>query len=133
MILRNRNKTIRAEVDSEEPNGLSEELLKCLISVFLKMNRTSPENEEATVETATKNTLSCIKPKGFTPKATFSCKARTSFNTDNVPNFGPYGIVSDSEGMATDIGPYKKFIQITRNSLRMAHFSDSNLITRKLR
>lgn len=132
MILRNTRKTMDAQVDSEEPNRLSEELLKCLISIFLKMNQIS-EKEETTINTVTKNTLSCINPRGFTPKTTFNCKARSSFNTDKVPNIDPYGIISDSDGMLTDIGPYKKFIGITRHSLRASHFSDSNLVTRKLR
>lgn len=132
MILRNTKKTMDAQVDSEEPNRLSEELLKCLISIFLKMNQIS-EKEETTINTVTKNTLSCINPRGFTPKTTFNCKARSSFNTDKVPNIDPYGIISDSDGMLTDIGPYKKFIGITRHSLRASHFSDSNLVTRKLR
>ncbi|KAL2940480.1 Dual-specificity RNA methyltransferase RlmN [Bienertia sinuspersici] len=68
------NHSIDAAASSDEPNRLSEELLKCLISIFVKLNQTSAENEHVTA--ANKHTLNCINSKGFSPKNTFSCKAR---------------------------------------------------------
>ncbi|GMH04272.1 hypothetical protein Nepgr_006111 [Nepenthes gracilis] len=119
-----------AEINIEKPNRVSEELLKCLIGLFLKMNQLTEESEGAT--SATKHTLSCINSRAFTPKTTFNCKARSSFNNDNAFNLDNYGISPDYDGILRDAGPYKNFIQITRSSLNTAHISHFNRATRKL-
>ncbi|XP_021769000.1 uncharacterized protein LOC110733294 [Chenopodium quinoa] len=122
-IIRNKpNRVIDAEASSEEPNRLSEELLKCLINIFVKLNQTSSEKESTSA--ASKHNLNCINSKGFSPKNTFSCKARSSITSDD-------GVAQD--GTEIGFGPYKKFIQITRNSLKTARLSDSCPATRKLR
>ncbi|KAL2926632.1 Dual-specificity RNA methyltransferase RlmN [Bienertia sinuspersici] len=115
------NHSIDAAASSDEPNRLSEELLKCLISIFVKLNQTSAENEHVTA--ANKHTLNCINSKGFSPKNTFSCKARSFIDE----------ISQGSESTEIDYGTYKNFIQITRNSLKAAQLLDSCLETRKLR
>ncbi|XP_021749583.1 uncharacterized protein LOC110715324 [Chenopodium quinoa] len=122
-IIRNKpNRVIDAEASNEEPNRLSEELLKCLINKFVKLNQTSSEKESTSA--ASKHNLNCINSKGFSPKNTFSCKARSSITSDD-------GVSQD--GTEIGFGPYKKFIQITRNSLKTARLSDSCPATRKLR
>lgn len=112
------------EVGNEEPNRLSEELLKCLISIFKKLNRTSTESEQ--VNAANKHTINCISSKSFSPKNTFSCKARSIITNDD-------GTSQVSDSSEINFGPYKNFIQITRNSLKTAQLTESFPATRKLR
>lgn len=124
-IIRNKpSHSIDAEVSCEEPNRLSEELLKCLISILVKLSRKSAEKEPMTG--APKNTLNCINSKGFSSKNTFSCKARSSITSDD----GNSQVFDSTE---IDFSPYKNFIHITRNSLKTAQLSDSCPATRKLR
>lgn len=98
---------MQIEIGIEKPNELSEELLKCLIGIFLELNRASLDREES--DTAPKLTLSCMKSTGFT------CKTPSGFD--------PYGISSDLDCSGRDVGPYKDFIQITSSSLDLARSS----------
>ncbi|GAB4831803.1 hypothetical protein Ancab_005818 [Ancistrocladus abbreviatus] len=122
--------SLDVEIGTETPNRLSEELLNCLIGIFLKMNHSSLENEATS---ATKHTLSCISSSGFTPKTTFNSKARSSYSNDNTVNLGHHGMSQDYDGNSRDAGPYKNFIQITRNSLNTTRSFECSPATRKLR
>ncbi|XP_021855483.1 uncharacterized protein [Spinacia oleracea] len=124
-IIRNKpNSIIDAEASSEEPNRLSEELLQCLISIFVKLNQTLSEKESTSA--TSKHNLNCINSKNFSPKSTFSCKARSSITNDD-------GVSQGSDSTEIGFGPYKNFNQITRNSLKTARLSDSCPATKKLR
>ncbi|XP_031383111.1 uncharacterized protein LOC116197201 [Punica granatum] len=109
----------------EKPNELSEELIKCLIEIFLELNR-SPQDYQDGNNNASKLALTCMTSKSFT--------GRTSFSNDNPTNLDPYGIFSDSDGTSfRDVGPYRNFIQITRGSLEISRFPECLLAIRKLR
>ncbi|KAK7321518.1 hypothetical protein VNO77_32245 [Canavalia gladiata] len=112
----------------EKPNDLSEELLKCLIGIFLELNRASLDREES--ETVPKLTLSCMKSTGFKARTSFNCKAPSNGNASCLD---PYGISSDLDCTPRDVGPYKDFIQITRSSLDIDQFSQCLPAFRKLR
>ena len=118
-------------IDIDKPNELSEELLKCLIGIFLELNRSSMEREESA--TLPKLTLSCMKSTGFIARTSFSCKTPSFLSDGNVSSLDPYGISSDMDCTARDVGPYKDFIQITRNSLDIECFSQCMPALRKLR
>ncbi|KAJ8765860.1 hypothetical protein K2173_020376 [Erythroxylum novogranatense] len=117
------------EIRSDKPNELSEELLGCLIGLFLDLNQ-APQDREIPA-TVPKLNLSCMNPKGS--KTLFNCKASLSLFNQNVSNLDPYGIIPDLDGTIRDIGPYKNFIQITRNSLDVSQFSESSPMARKFR
>lgn len=106
------------ETSSEKPNVLSEELIKCLIGIFLDINQASHDREGSAV--VPKLGLSCINSKGF------------AIN-QNASKLDPYGILPDLDGSIRDIGPYKNLIQITRSSLDINRFTECKPALRKLR
>lgn len=112
----------------EKPNELLEELLKCLIGIFLELNRASLDREES--ETVPRLTLPCMKSTGLMAKTSLNCKEPSNSNASCLD---PYGISSDLDCTTRDVGPYKDFIQITRNSLDIDRFSQCLPAFRKLR
>ncbi|KAK2430801.1 hypothetical protein QL285_029102 [Trifolium repens] len=116
----------------EKPNELSEELLKCLIGIFLELNQASLDikGSETTVP---RLTLSCKKSKGFISKTSSNCKTHSFLSNGNASCLDPYGISSDLDCTARDVGPYNNFIQITRSSLDTEFFSHCLPAFRKLR
>ncbi|XP_050208803.1 uncharacterized protein LOC126659550 [Mercurialis annua] len=111
----------------KEPNELSEELIKCLISIYLDLNQLPQSNKQESA-VVPKLSLSCMNSKGS--KNSFNCKASMFQFNDNMSNIDPYGIMPDFDSTTRDIGPYKDFIQITRNSIDFSRFSEQ---TGKLR
>ncbi|KAK4273655.1 hypothetical protein QN277_017002 [Acacia crassicarpa] len=101
----------------ERANEVSEELLKCLIGIFLELNHACLDRKEADHASVPKLTLSCMKSSGFT------CKTPSFLSNPNVLSTDPYGISSDSDCLARDVGPYKDFIHITSSSLHTDRFS----------
>ncbi|GLT89047.1 hypothetical protein SLE2022_070500 [Rubroshorea leprosula] len=128
--IRNQSHTSK-EVAKEKPNTLSEELLKCLIDIFLELNQ-APEDQEGSA-IIPKLSLSCMNPKGFMAKTSFNCKAPSFPFNHNASNIDPYGILPDLDGIVRDIGPYKNFIQITSQSLDISRFSECLIALGKLR
>ena len=118
-----------------KPNELSEELLKCLIGIFLELNQTTTSMDKEGPEIVPKINLSCINSKGFIGKTQFTnCKSPTLlFNLNSSTNFDPYGILPDLDGSVRDIGPYKNFIQLTSSSLDITRFPECLIGIRKLR
>lgn len=112
----------------EKPNEMSEELLKCLIGIFLELNKAPLDREES--ETVPRLTLPCMKSTGLIVKTSSNSKAPSN---SNVSCLDPYGISSDLDCTARDVGPYKDFIQITRSSLDIDRFSQCLPAFRKLR
>ncbi|XP_059628121.1 uncharacterized protein LOC132270921 [Cornus florida] len=114
-LRRSRNHShLDIEIVIENPNKLSEELLECLIGIYLKLNKVSVDSKGSAV--APKHALSCMNPKGLVSKTTFNCKAPIFSFDDNVSSLDPYRILPDFDAIR-DVGPYKNFIQITRSSL----------------
>lgn len=104
---------------SEKANVLSEELIKCLIGIFLDMNQGSPQDREGSSTIVPKLGLSCINSKGFVGKSSYA------FLHNSRSNLDPYGILPELDGSIRDIGLYKDLIQITRSSIDMSRFSSS--------
>lgn len=108
-----------------KPNELSEDLIKCLIEIFLELSRPMPDEQEVPI-TAPKLALACMTSRSFTGKASMGSAEST--------NLDPYGIFSDLDSTSfRDIGPYKNFIQINRGSLEISRFPECLPAIRKLR
>ncbi|KAJ4969019.1 hypothetical protein NE237_015720 [Protea cynaroides] len=118
---------------TEKPNRLSEELIKCLIGIFLKLNQSSDHFNCEGSASISKLSLSCINSKGQKSKPSFNCNAPTCFMDDNTSILNPYGILSDFDGPVRDVGQYKNFIQFTRNSMDLSRVSDCLPAIGKLR
>ncbi|KAL5973328.1 hypothetical protein ACLOJK_029978 [Asimina triloba] len=124
------------EPEIEKPNQIAEELIKCLISIFLKLNTTSsvrPTSDHEPSSTAVpKLTFSCMSSRGFMPKAsTFNSK--TPASADHRWQLDPYGVLSEQDGPVADVGPYKNFTHLTRSSLDMSRVSECLPAIAKLR
>lgn len=111
------------ESGCEKPNELSEELIKCLINVFLQLNQ-APQHREAS-GSIPKLALACMNSKSFIGKTSLSCRIAPSLMSDTSSNLDPYAIFPDSDWSCfRDIGPYKNYIQITRTSLDVTRFPE---------
>ncbi|KAL3521109.1 hypothetical protein ACH5RR_019258 [Cinchona calisaya] len=121
------------DIDIEKPNNLSEELIKCLIGILLELKQLSFEMKGSTI--VPKCNLSSMKPRGLMSKTSFSCTASAfSWDSSDKSNLDPYCILQDIDGSSIrDIGPYKDFVQITRNSVDTSYLSECHPAMRKLR
>lgn len=129
---RHHSQPVDLETDNETPNKLSEEVLKCLISIYLKLNKASLENQSSsTISTSiAKQSQTCSKKS----KSSFICsKTCTSSAAADAPifalndyasNLDPYGILLDTDGIQREIGSYKNFIQVSRTSINTCHISE---------
>ncbi|PIN12170.1 hypothetical protein CDL12_15216 [Handroanthus impetiginosus] len=101
---------------------LSEQLIKCLIGIFLKLNQTTYKSKGTT--NLTKNTLNCINSKGLVSKATFSCRPPVFPFGHSSSHLDPYEILPEPDVTIRDIGPYKDFTQITARTLDASRLSE---------
>ncbi|KAL7214864.1 hypothetical protein ACSBR1_027111 [Camellia fascicularis] len=129
--IRNHNHS-DTKIGIEKPNELSEQLIKCLIGIFLKLNQASLGRKGSAI-VPKHHPLSCMNSRGFISKTAFNYKALPAFSFDNTSNIDPYGIFLDFDGPIRDVGPYKNFIQITRSSLDISHISECFQAMGKLR
>lgn len=117
----------------ENPNELSEELLKCLIGIFLELNQASLDIKESETSVS-RLTLSCMQSKSFISMTNSSnYKTHSYLSNGNASCLDPYGISADLDCKARDVGPYKNFIQISSSSLETEFFSQCLPAFRKLR
>lgn len=93
------------------PNGVSEDLVKCLMGIYLELNRSSRDREGS--RTVSKLSLSHLKNASFKRKSVYD---------HNASNLDPYGAVMGTS--LRDIGEYKNFIHVTRTSIDVSRLSD---------
>ncbi|KAF5729596.1 putative WAP four-disulfide core domain protein 8 [Tripterygium wilfordii] len=122
---------VHKEIGNDNPNELSEELIRCLIGIFLELNQATQDGEGSA--NVPKLGLSCMKSRGLTSKNMINHKAFLSPFNQHISNPDPYSIMTDLDGSVRDIGAYKNFIQITRSSLDISRFSVCSQSIRKLR
>ncbi|CAH8361954.1 unnamed protein product [Eruca vesicaria subsp. sativa] len=101
----------KKKVQEATPNGISEDLVKCLMGIYLELNRSSREREGS--RTVSKLSLSHLKNASFKRKSVYD---------QNASNLDPYGVVMGTS--FRDIGEYKNFIHITRTSIDVSRLSD---------
>ena len=101
----------KKNVQETTPNGISEDLVKCLMGIYLELNRSSREREGS--RTVSKLSLSHLKNASFKRKSVYD---------QNASNLDPYGVVMGTS--FRDIGEYKNFIHITRTSIDVSRLSD---------
>ncbi|CAN6472154.1 unnamed protein product [Victoria cruziana] len=109
-----------AEGRCERPNQLSEKLVKCLISIFLRLNRgASPETESSA--TFPKISFSCISSRSFSSRSSLNSRRPISLSDVSCSRLDPYNMGDNHDCIPEDFGPYKSFIQLTRNSLKFRY------------
>lgn len=124
------NSHFEEEFSIEKPNMLSEELIKCLIGIYIKLNQDSLGSEGSAM--IPKHSLSCMNSKGFS-KISFNCIVPTFPFDDDTLYLQPYGTLIGYDDTISSYGPYKNFIQITRNSLATNYISECFSAMKKMR
>ncbi|KAL1217784.1 hypothetical protein V5N11_009558 [Cardamine amara subsp. amara] len=95
----------------DDPNEVSEQLINCLIGIYLELNQVSSKTKGDVTELS-RRPSSCSR------------KSNTYSYYQNAMNFDPYRVLADSSGGVTrDIGPYKNFIHISRSSIDLTRFT----------
>ncbi|MCD7450739.1 hypothetical protein HAX54_008300 [Datura stramonium] len=124
------------EMENETPNKLSEEVIKCLINIYLKLNKASLESKGSSSIALKQSQISSKKSKSnfICSKTCTSAAAAVAAAAADVPTFAfndyasnldPYGILLDTDGSSNrEIGSYKNFIQVSRTSLNTSHISE---------
>lgn len=114
----------------EKPNELSEQLIKCLIGVFLESNHVLQDREGP--NHAPKLILAAKNSKS-TAKSSSGRKISLTYVDGYISSLDPYGVLLDADGTFRDIGQYKSFIPITRSSLDIVHLQERFPAIGKLR
>ncbi|VVB02754.1 unnamed protein product [Arabis nemorensis] len=95
----------------DDPNEVSEQLINCLIGIYLELNQVSSKTK-GDVTALSRRSSSCSR------------KSNTYSYYQNEMNLDPYRVLQDSSGGVTrDIGPYKNFIHISRSSIDVTRFT----------
>ncbi|CAN6442674.1 unnamed protein product [Victoria cruziana] len=121
------------ETVGQKPNQLSEELLKCLINIFLTLNKTPSELDSESTATIPKLTLSCMSSRSFISKSSFNAKPPIPLWHDSYPLSDPYGVAANYDCLPGDVGPYKNYVQFLRNSLNFSQMPKCMPSLEKLR
>ncbi|XP_049936756.1 uncharacterized protein LOC116265465 isoform X4 [Nymphaea colorata] len=105
------------------PNKLSEDIIKCLICIFLRMLRTSrmvkPDKSLNYAKTALSPLPSFLKIENF--------------SSLKEPSLDPYGIFDIDESIPRDIGPYKNFVILTTSSFNTINLDSCRTLLEQLR
>ncbi|KFK36857.1 hypothetical protein AALP_AA4G180700 [Arabis alpina] len=95
----------------DDPNEVSEQLINCLIGIYLELNQVSSKTKED-VTAVSRRPSSCSR------------KSNTYSYYQNEMDLDPYRVLPESSGGITrDIGPYKSFIHIARSSIDVTRFT----------
>ena len=98
------------------PNKLSENIMRCLIFIYLRLLRTS-------------RTVELEKPIARSTDFSLSFRAETAsaglvFPKDSRQQ-DPYGIFDSKESLIRDIGPYKNLVRFTSTSMDLKCIQNS--------
>ncbi|KAF3789384.1 hypothetical protein EJ110_NYTH18533 [Nymphaea thermarum] len=105
------------------PNKLSEDIVKCLICIFLRMLRTSRMAKPD-------KSLNCAKT-ALSPLPSFL--KIENFSSLKEPSLDPYGIFDIEESIPRDIGPYKNFVTLTTSSFNIINLDSCRTLLEQLR
>ncbi|XP_075484618.1 uncharacterized protein LOC142524487 isoform X3 [Primulina tabacum] len=119
------------ESEIENPTKLSVELVKCLIGIFLNLNKATLRRKGSA--NLPKNSVTCVNSKALVSKATFSCSTNVFPFSPNVSHLDPYEVLHEPDFVIRDVGPYKNFIQITKRSVDPSRLSECLPAMRRLR
>lgn len=108
------------------PNKLSENIIKCLNFIFVRLLRTSRAMELD---------KSGLTTRSAAPSSARSCRVENTLNTKSSLALqkasrqqDPYGIFDMEESIPRDIGPYKNLVIFTSSSMDPKCISSSSSI-----
>ncbi|XP_051153039.1 uncharacterized protein LOC127266723 [Andrographis paniculata] len=106
------------------PNKLSENIMKCLIFIFVRLLRTSRVMElekSGPIARSTNFSLS------FRAETTSNLKTSVMFQKDSRQQ-DPYGVFDSEESIPRDIGPYKNLVRLTSTSMDLKCIQSSSSV-----
>lgn len=113
--------------DIMEPNLLSEEMVLCLSSIFLRLTRHSSASDWETSSNVSHSTLSSMW--SLTSRNSVSCNPSRDV-TEEIEFIDPYKICNES--MRRNVGPYQYYQEITSSSLDYSKIPRAALFLKKL-
>ncbi|XP_024925144.3 uncharacterized protein LOC107406223 isoform X2 [Ziziphus jujuba] len=131
-------KTIPVQVNPEEnfqnlhPNKLSEEIMKCLNFIYIRMLRTTRAMELEKSGPVSRSAYSSASSRSFRAETPINSKSMLQKESRQQD---PYGIFNVEECIPRDIGPYKNLVIFTSSSMDPKCISSNSSIPllRKLR
>ncbi|KAK3042555.1 hypothetical protein RJ639_001549 [Escallonia herrerae] len=106
------------------PNKLSENIMKCLIFIFVRLLRTTRAME---LEKSGPVSRSASFSQSFRTDTSLTSKASLLLQKESRQQ-DPYGIFNMDESIPRDIGPYKNLVRFTSSSLDPKCISNSSSI-----
>lgn len=116
-------------VQNWQPNKLSEEIMKCLNFIYIRLMRTTRAMELEKSGPVARTLHPSLSSRSFRSEAAGSNSAKESRQRD------PYGIFNDEDSIPRDIGPYKNLVIFSASSMDPKSISSSSFVPllRKLR
>ena len=118
------------DVKDMDPNRISEEMVKCLSSIFLKLTKQSIGSEQDISSVVSRSTSSSISLRSYGSRSTVSCKTPMQ-SSEEIDFRDPYGVCADSE--VRDVGPYKHLHDIITTSIDLSQIPIAIPFLRRLK
>lgn len=106
------------------PNKLSENIIKCLIFIFVRLLRTSRAME---IEKSGPISRSTNFSLSFRAETSLNSKASLLLQKDSRQQ-DPYGIFNSEDSIPRDIGPYKNLVRFNSSSMDPKCISNSTSV-----
>lgn len=113
-----------------DPNRLSEEMVKCLSGIVLKLTKQFIGSEQDISSVVSRSTSSSISSRSYGSRSTVSCKTPMQ-SSEEIDFRDPYGVCADSE--ARDVGPYKHLHDIITTSIDLSQIQIATPLLRRLK
>ncbi|XWS71845.1 hypothetical protein CRYUN_Cryun03dG0172600 [Craigia yunnanensis] len=121
--------TLLSEENSQNwhPNKLSENIMKCLNFIFVRLLRTSRAMELEKSVPITRSMNTPLSSRSFRVENTLNPKSSLALQKESRQQ-DPYGIFDMEESIPRDVGPYKNLVIFTSSSMDPKCISSSSSI-----
>ncbi|KAH9327266.1 hypothetical protein KI387_007444 [Taxus chinensis] len=113
-----------------QPNKLSEEIVKILLSIFSRLSRPSLAVDNETASIVSGSTFSSLSLRSYGSRSSLSFKTPID-RSEEIIFRDPYGVCSES--FPRDIGPYKHFQDFTASSFDLSRIPGFASLLRRVR
>lgn len=116
--------TVEESIHRWPANKLSENIMKCLIFIFVRLLRTSKVMELEKSGPVARSTSFSLS---FRAETGSNSKTSLMFQKDSRQQ-DPYGIFNSEESLPRDIGPYKNLVRFTSTSMDLKCIQNSSSV-----
>jgi len=110
-----------------QPNRLSENIMKCLNFIYVRLLRTSRAMELEKSGPISRSLNSSMISRSFRAENSMNSKSNLLLQKESRQQ-DPYGIFNVEESIPRDIGPYKNLVMFTSSSMDPKWISHSSSI-----